>query len=308
MRVFVTGSTGFVGSAVVRELLGAGHSVLGLARTDKGVEQLKAQGAEALFGTIEDLEVLKRGASESDAVIHLAFIHNFADFAGCCAIDREAITAMGSALVEAGGDRALVITSGTMMLAQGKLGTEDDAADISNPMAAARGASEKVCLDFAKHGVRASVVRLPPVTHGPGGNSGFMGPFVSVALEKGVSAYVGDGQSHWCAGHRDDAAKLYRLAIEKAEPGSIFHAVGEESVTIKDIATEVGKHMDIPVVRISTEEVPEHFGWFQFGVMADNTASSAKTKEVLGWNPTGPTVLKDVPVVIEFIKSHRSQF
>ncbi|KAF9777488.1 hypothetical protein IL306_004416 [Fusarium sp. DS 682] len=307
MRVFVTGSTGFVGSAVVKELLGAGHSVLGLARSDKGVEQLKNQGAEALFGTIEDLEVLKKGASQCDAVIHLAFIHNFADFAGSCAMDRAAITAMGSALVEAGGDRALVITSGTMMLAKGKLGKEDDAADMSNPMATARGPSEQLCLDFAKQGVRAIVVRLPPVTHGAG-VSGFMGPFVSVALEKGVSAYVGDGQSHWCAGHRDDAAKLYRLAIEMAKPGSIFHAVGEESVTIKDIATKVGKYLDIPVVSIPSEKVAEHFGWFQFGVIADNTASSAKTREGLGWNPSGPTVLENVPVIVDFMKSHQPQF
>ncbi|KAF5640460.1 alcohol dehydrogenase [Fusarium sp. NRRL 52700] len=306
MRVFVTGSTGFVGSAVIKELLAAGHSVLGLARSDKGVEQLKSQGAEALFGTIEDLEVLKKGASESDAVIHLAFVHNFADFVGCCAIDRAAIAAMGSALVEAGGNRAMVITSGTMMLTQGKLGHEDDKPDMSNPFAAARGASEQVCLDFAKQGVRASVVRLPPTTHGAG-VSGFMGPFVNVALEKGVSAYIGDGQNHWCAGHRDDAAKLYRLAVEKAEPGSVFHAVAEESVTVKDIATEVGKQLDIPVISIPSEKVPEHFGWFQFGAMADNIASSAKTKEVLGWKPTGPKVLEDIKVVVDFVKSYSGQ-
>ncbi|CVL08291.1 probable Weak similarity to Y.pseudotuberculosis CDP-3,6-dideoxy-D-glycero-L-glycero-4-hexulose-5-epimerase [Fusarium mangiferae] len=270
MHVFVTGSTGFVGSAVVKELLAAGHSVLGLARSDKGVEQLKNQGAEALFGTIEDLEILKKGASASDAVIHLAFVHNihlafvhnFADFIGCCAIDRAAITAMGSALVEAGGNRAMVITSGTMMLAQGKLGYEDDEPNMSNPMAAARGASEQLCLDFAKQDVRACVVRLPPTTHGAGGVSGFMGPFVEVALEKGVSAYVVDGQNHWCAGHRDDAARLYRLAIEKAEPGSVFHAVAEESVTVKDIAAEVGKRLDVPVVSIPPEKLQEHFGWF----------------------------------------------
>ncbi|KAF5613723.1 alcohol dehydrogenase [Fusarium subglutinans] len=308
MRVFVTGSTGFVGSAVVKELLAAGHSVLGLARSDKGVEQLKSQGAEALFGTIEDLDVLKKGASESDAVIHLAFVHNFADFIGSCAIDRAAITAMGSALVAAGGNRAMVITSGTMMLAQGKLGHEDDEPDMSHPIAAARGASEKVCLDFAKQGVRASVVRLPPTTHGAGGVSGFMGPFVNFALEKGVSAYVGDGQNHWCAGHRDDAAKLYRLAIEKAEAGSVFHTVAEESVTVKDIATEVGKQLDIPVISIPSEKVTEHFGWFQFGALADNTASSAKTKEILGWNPTGPTVLEDIEAVVGFVKSHSGQW
>jgi nucleoside-diphosphate-sugar epimerase len=302
MRVFVTGSTGFVGSAVVKELLSAGHTVLGLTRSEKGVEQLKSQGAEALYSTIEDLEVLKKGASECDAVIHLAFVHSFADFAGSCATDRAAITAMGSVLVATGGDRALVITSGTMMLARSKLGDEDDEPDTINPMAAARGASEPVCLDFSKHGVRASVVRLPPTTHGPG-FSGFMGHFVTVALQKGVSAYVGEGQNHWCAGHRDDAAKLYRLAVEKAKPGSIFHAVAEEGLPVKDIATEIGKQLNIPVVSIPPEKAEDHFGWFRICVTADNVASSAKTRERLGWTPTGRTVIEDVPVTIDFVKS-----
>ncbi|KUJ17884.1 putative oxidoreductase [Mollisia scopiformis] len=305
MRVFVTGSTGFVGEAVVKELLSAGHTVLGLTRSDKGVEQLKSQGAEAVNGTIEDLEVLKKGASQCDAVIHLAFVHNFTDFVGSCATDRAAITAMGSVLAAAGGDRALVITSGTMMLEKGKLGDEDDGPDMTNPMGAARGASEPVCLHFAKQGVRASVVRLPPTTHGYG-QSGFMGPFVSVALQKGVSAYVGDGQNRWCAGHRDDAAKLFRLAMEKAKPGSIFHAVGEESVMLKDIAAEVGKQLNIPVVSISTEKVEDHFGWFVFGAGADNPASSAKTKERLGWTPTGLTVIEDVPNIVKYMKSQEA--
>lgn len=302
MRIFVTGSTGFIGSAVVKELLSAGHQVLGLARSDKGVDKLKSQGVEALYGTIEDLEVLKKGASECDAVIHLAFVHDFADFAGSCATDRAAITAMGSVLAAGGGDRALVITSGTGMLAAGKLGDEDDGADMTNPMAVARSASEPVCLDFARQGVRASVVRLPPTTHGSG-TSGFMGPFITVALQKGVSAYVGEGQNHWSAGHRDDAAKLYRLAVEKAKPGSIFHAVGEEGVLVKDIATEIGKQLNIPVVSIPAEKAEDHFGWFHFGVMVDNLASSLKTREQLGWTPVGQTVIEDVPVIIDFIKS-----
>lgn len=302
MRIFVTGSTGFVGTAVVKELLSAGHQVLGLTRSDKGVEQLKSQGAEPLYGTLEDLEVLKKGASECDAVIHLAFVHNFADFVGSCATDRAAITAMGTVLAAAGGDRALVITSGTMMLARGKLGDEDDEPDTTNPMAVARGASEPVCLDFAKQGVRTSVVRLPPTTHGPGG-SGFMGFFVDVALKKGVSAYIGEGQNRWCAGHRDDAAKLYRLAVEKAKPGSIFHAVGEEGVPLKDLATEVGKQLNIPVVSIPPEKGEDHFGWFRMSVAADNPASSVKTRERLGWTPTSPTVIEDIPVIIDFVKS-----
>ncbi|KAJ5833345.1 oxidoreductase [Penicillium riverlandense] len=276
MRVFVTGSTGFVGSAVVKELLSGGHEVLGLARSDKGVEQLKGQGAEVLRGNIEDLQVLKKGASECDAVIHLAFIHNFADFAGSCATDRAAITAMGSVLAAADGDRALVVTSGTMMLAHGKLGDEDHEADMTNSMAAARGASEPVCLDFAKKGVRTSV---------------------------GVSAYVAEGHNRWCACHRDDAAKVYRLAVEKAKPGSIFHAVAEEGVPLKDIATEVGKQLNIPVVSIASEEMEDHFGWFHFGITADNEASSTKTRERLGWTPVCPSVIEDVPAIIDFLKS-----
>ncbi|GFF95607.1 uncharacterized protein C2A9.02 [Aspergillus lentulus] len=302
MRVFVTGSTGFIGSAVVKELLSAGHKVLGLTRSEAGIEQLENQGAQALHGTIEDLELLKKAASECDAVIHLAFVHDFADYAGSCATDRTAITAMGPALAEAGGNRALVITSGTMLLPRGKLGDEDDAPDMTNPMAAARGASEKVCLDFAKQGVRASVVRLPPTTHGLG-SSGFMGPFVTVALQKGVAAYLGDGGNRWCAGHRDDAARLFRLAAEKGAPGSIFHAVGDEGVPMKEIAIAVGKELDVPVVSIPPEKAEEHFGWFWFGAVADNVASSAKTRERLGWTPEGATLMEDIPVIVDFMKS-----
>ncbi len=302
MRVFVTGSTGFVGTAVVKELLSAGHKVLGLTRSDKGAEQLKSQGAEVLHGTIEDLELLKKAASESDAVIHLAFVHNFADFAGSCATDRDAISALGSALAAAGGDRALVVTSGTMMLAPGKLGDEADGPDMKNPMSAARGASESVCLDFAKQGVRTSVVRLPPTTHGRG-SSGFTGNLVTVALQKGVSAYVGDGQNRWSAGHRDDAAQVYRLAVEKAKPGSVFHAVAEEGVLLKDIATEVGKQLNVPVVSIPPEKAGEHFGWFRIGATAENVASSAKTRDQLGWTPTALALIDDIPIIVDFIKS-----
>ncbi|KIX99351.1 uncharacterized protein Z520_04927 [Fonsecaea multimorphosa CBS 102226] len=302
MRIFVTGATGFVGAAVVKELISGGHQVLGLARSDKGVAQLKSQGAEALHGTITDLEVLKKGASDCDAVIHLAFVHGSADFVGSCATDRAAITAMGSILAMAEGPRALIITSGTMLLKSGKLGDEDDAVDMTKPMAAARGPSEAVCLEFAKQGVRSIVVRLPPVTHGPG-YSGLLGSFVNIALQKGVSAYVGEGQNHWNACHRDDAAKLYRMALEKAKPASIFHAVAEEGVPLKDIATEVGKHLNIPVISIAPENAESHFGWFKFGVMGDGIASSVKTREQLGWTPTHPTVIEDVPIVVDIMKT-----
>ncbi|KAL6885724.1 hypothetical protein GGI43DRAFT_432400 [Trichoderma evansii] len=302
MRIFVTGSTGFVGSAVVKELLSAGHQVLGLTRSDKGVEQLKAQGIEVLRGTIEDLELLKKGASECDAVIHLAFVHNMADFAGSCATDRAAITAMGSALASAGGNRALVVTSGTMLLPHGKIVNEADTYDMSNPLASTRGLSESLCLDFVKQGVRAIVVRLPPTTHGPR-SSGFMSLLIPIAIQKGVSAYAGDGQNHWCAGHRDDAAKLYRLAVEKAGAGSVFHAVAEEGVPLKDIATELGKSLNIPVVSVPLDAAEDHFGWLKDLVTADNKASSAKTKEQLGWNPTSPGLLEDIPMIVKTLKS-----
>ncbi|KAL3451716.1 hypothetical protein BJX65DRAFT_304305 [Aspergillus insuetus] len=302
MRIFVTGSTGFVGTAVVKELLLAGHNVLGLTRSDKGASQLEALGAEPLHGTLQDLETLKQGASQTDAVIHLGFVHDFTNFAESCATDRAAIDALGSALAKAGGDRALVVTSGTMMLAQGKLGKEDDAFEASNPMAAARGPSEAVCLDFAKKGVRASVVRLPPTTHGPG-VSGFTGMLTSIALQKGISAYVGEGHNRLCAVHRDDAAKVYRLAVEKGAPGSVFHAVAEEGVQLRDIASGIAKALGIQTVSIPAEEVEGHFGPFQFAALADNTASSVLTRQKLGWAPTDSTVVDDIPVIVDFIKA-----
>ncbi|KAH8897137.1 putative oxidoreductase [Thozetella sp. PMI_491] len=308
MRVFVTGSTGFVGTAVVKELLSAGHSVLGLTRSDKGAEQLKSQGAEALHGTMEDLDLLRKATAECDGVIHLAFGGSFADFAGACARDRAAIEAMGTVLAAAATAGncthvpAMVVTSGTMVLARGRLGDEDDGPDMTNPIAAARGPAEPLCLGFAAQGVRASVVRLAPTTHGPG-HSGFMRILVAAALQHGVSAYVGDGQNHWSAGHRDDAAKLFRMALENAQPGSIFHAIAEEGVLLKDIANEVGKQLNIPVISIPPEKAADHFSGFQFAVMADNMASSTKTKERLGWAPTGATAIEDVPAVIDFMKS-----
>jgi nucleoside-diphosphate-sugar epimerase len=302
MRIFVTGSTGFVGTAVVKELLSAGHTVIGLTRSSEGVKQLQSQGAEPLYGTIEDLDILAKTASKCDAVIHLAFVHDFANFASSCATDRAAIIAMGDALASIGGDRALVVTSGTMMLTSGKLGNEDDEPDLSNPLAAARGPSELVCLDFAKKGVRSSVVRLPPITHGPG-SSGFMSILVPIALQKGVAAYVGEGQNRWCAGHRDDAARLYRLAAERGKAGSIFHAVAEEGVPQKEIAVQIGTHLGIPVVSIPPEKAEDHFGWFKFGAVADNVASSAKTRERLNWDTRSPSLLEDIPTIMDFLKS-----
>jgi len=306
MRVFVTGSTGFVGTGVVKELHAAGHSVLGLTRSEKGAASLRKQGAEALLGTIEDVEILKHGASQVDAVIHTAFNHG-TDFIAACAADKVAITTLGEALVASaeaeGKEKALVITSGTMLLQHGKLVDEDSPADLSNPIAAARGAGEALCHSFAKPGVlRTSVVRLPPTVHGPG-NCGFVGFLARTALEKGAVAYVGEGTNRWCGVHRDDAVKVYVLAAEKAPSGSAFHAVAEESVSVKEIATEIGRLTNTPVVSLSADKAAEHFGWFQFGAGADNIASSKKTRESLGWNPTGKTVMEDIQFAVDFAKA-----
>ncbi|OAA71337.1 oxidoreductase [Cordyceps fumosorosea ARSEF 2679] len=302
MRVFVTGSTGFVGTAVVQELLSHGHTVLGLTRSDAGIEQLTRQGAEPLRGIIEDLDLLSQAASACDAVIHLAFVHDFTRFAECCAKDRAAITAIGEALASASPPRALVITSGTMMLAQGRLGHEDDIVDGSDDIATTRAASETVCLDFVRRGVRASVVRLPPTTHG-NGSSGFTGMLVQNALRTGVAAYVGDGKNRWSAGNVADAARVYRLAVERAAPGSIFHAIAEEGVPVKDIVTRVGEELGVPVKSIPADQAQEHFEWFLFGIMADNPASSKKTREELGWMPSHGTVLDSVKGTVEWAKA-----
>lgn len=305
MRVFVTGSTGFVGSAVVDDLLAHGHTVLGLTRSDKGAEKLKQKGAEPLRGTIEELDILRKGAADCDAAMHLAFVHDFTRFEECCAKDRAAIAAMGEVLadaVAAGKPRAIVATSGTMMLKQGQLGREDDPADTTNVIAVTRAASEPVCLDFAKRGVRASVIRLPPTTHG-NGSSGFTGLLVQNALQKGVAAFVGDGDNRWSAGHVADAATLYRLAMEKAVPGSIFHAVGQEGVPVKDIVTKVGEMLGVPVKSIPADKAQEHFDWFIFAILADNPASSKRTREELGWTPTHGTVLDSVKGTVEWAKT-----
>ncbi|CAK7241788.1 MAG: hypothetical protein STHCBS139747_003259 [Sporothrix thermara] len=315
MRVFVTGSTGFVGYAVVKDLLAAGHTVVGLTRSDKGAEQLKALNVETVRGTIEDVALLEATAAKVDAVIHLAFVHDFARFVECCQIDRAAIMALGNGLVKAGGgsERSLVVTSGTMMTDRGERGfllTEDSPINTKNPMAQGRGPSEKVCLDFAKPengGLRASVVRLPPVVHGPGGMSGFAGHVALLSLQTGKSAYVGDGKNRWAAVHRDDAAVLYRLAAEKAVPGSIFVATGEQGVEVKALAEAIGAGLGVPVVSVEGAAAAEHFSWFMQPSTADNVASSEKTQKTLGWTPKCVTLLEDVPVILEFTKTMAAQ-
>ena len=282
MRVFVTGATGFVGSAVVQELLTHGHQVLGLSRSDAGAARLEAAGARAVLGTLDDLDVLTRGAAESDGVIHTAFNHDFSKFAENAAQDRRAIATLGAALE--GTTKPILVTSGTAMLAPGRLATEED-----RPSGVLPRMSEPAADDLVVRGVHASIVRLAPTTHGAG-DHGFVPMLIGLAREKGVSAYVGEGQNHWSAVHRLDAARLYRLGLERGAKGERYHAVAEQSVALKTIAEAIGKGLGLPV-----ESRPaEHFGWFAMFASMDAATSSAWTRETLGWAPTGPDLVEDM--------------
>ena len=280
MRVFVTGATGFIGTEVVRDLLKAGHSVLGLSRSDKGASALSAAGAEVHRGDLEDLESLKSGAAASDGVIHLGFIHDFSRFQEVCEADRKAITAIGDAL--AGTDRPFVVTSGTGMGTKvpGEPSTEDHFdPHHPNPRAGSEIAAEAV----AGRGVRVTVVRLPQVHNTE--KQGLVTPTIGISREKGVSAYVGDGQNRWPAAHVLDVAPVYRLALEKGPNRARYNAVAEEGVTAKAIAEAIGRGLKIPVVSLSPEEAAAHFGWMAFFAGLDMPASSALTQERLGWHP-----------------------
>jgi nucleoside-diphosphate-sugar epimerase len=289
MRVFVTGATGFIGSAIVPELINASHQVLGLTRSDAGAEALLAAGAEVHRGNLEDLESLRSGAAKSDGVIHTAFNHDFSKFVENCEMDRRAIEALGGALQ--GSDRPLVITSGTAMgnTVPGEPATEDR---FDTNHRVPRVASELAGEAMKERGVNVSVVRLPQVHDTV--KQGLVTSAVAIAREKGVSAYVGDGQNRWPAAHVLDVALLYRLALEKSEAGARYHAVAEEGVPVREIAEVIGRGLKVPMVAMSPEQAAAHFGWLAMFAGLDFPASSAQTQKQLGWRPTGPGLIIDL--------------
>ncbi|WP_437751779.1 SDR family oxidoreductase [Sorangium sp. So ce1389] len=286
MRIFLTGASGFIGSAIVPELVRAGHRVLGLARSDASAEKLAAAGVDVHRGALTDLDSLRRGAAACDGVIHCAFSHDdFNDYAANCEMDRGAIEALGGALV--GSERPLVITSGTARFKPGRVGTEDETPDAST--GGPRAASEQLALSFASRGVRVSSLRLPPSVHGDG-DHGFVPMLIEIARKTGRSGYVGDGANRWPAVHRLDAARLFRLALEKAPAGARLHAVGDEGIPTRDIAGVIGRKLGLPV-----ESVPrEHFGWLGGFFALDTPASSALTQARFGWKPEHAGLLADL--------------
>jgi len=289
MRVFVTGATGFVGSAVVEELIRGGHQVLGLARSDASAQWLAAAGADVQRGDLKDLESLRSGAAGSDGVIHAGFIHDFANVKASCEVDEQAIKTLGAAL--AGSNRPLLVTSGTALISPGRVASEEMPPAPKNPSWPR--VSEETGAAQVERGVRVSAIRLSPSVHGDG-DHGFVPILIKLAREKGVSAYVGDGLNRWTGVHRLDAAVLYRLALEKGSAGARYHGAAEEGIAFRDIATAIGKGLNLPVVSKSREESAGHFGWFAGFAGIDCPASSQLTQERLGWRPVRRTLVADL--------------
>jgi nucleoside-diphosphate-sugar epimerase len=298
MRIFVTGASGWIGSAVVPELIGAGHQVTGLARSEASAAALQAAGADIQRGTLDDLDILRSAAAASDGVIHLAFKHESAfsgDFQGAADADRRAVEAFGEVL--AGSDRPLVIASGTLGLAPGRVATEQDGHDAAAAAMGngpgARHATAEFTIALAARQVRSCVLRLPPSCHGDGDN-GFMAMLVGIARRTGLAGYPGDGSSRWPAVHRLDAAHLFRLAVERAPAGSTLQAIADEGVPVREIAEVIGRHLDLPVTAITADQAGAHFGFLAPLLAIDSPASSALTRDLLGWQPTRPGLIEDL--------------
>ncbi len=290
MRVFVTGATGFVGSAVVRELLSAGHQVLGLARSDAGAAATEALGAEVHCGSLDDLASLQAGAEAADGIIHTGFNHDFSRYKESCEADRRIVTALGE--VFEGSSRPFLVTSATGLLQFDRPAGEDDLPNVDSSIIP-RVATEEAVAVTVERGVAASLIRLPPSVHGVG-DHGFVPMLIAKAKQTGVSAYVGEGLNRWPGVHRLDAAKLYRLALEKGASERRYHAVAEEGVPFREIAEIIGRRLGLPVVSRSHEQATVHFGWLAHFVGMDSPASGAKTREWLSWNPTEPGLLADL--------------
>lgn len=290
MRVFVTGATGFIGSAVVADLLDAGHQAVGMARSDQAAEALARAGAEVHRGSLEDLDSLNQGAADADGVIHTAYIHDFSQMESAAQTDRRAIETLGAALEGTG--RPLVITTGSALVKPGEVATEEDTAQ-PGPGAHPRVKAEGLAKALAVRGVRSSIVRPGPSVHGEG-DHGFVPVLIEIARTKGASGYVGDGSNRWPAVHRLDAARLYRLALENAPAGSVFHAIADEGVPTREIAETIGRHLNVPAVSVSPDQAAEHFGWIGAFFALDAPASSALTQQRLGWKPTHRGLVEDL--------------